>query len=127
MSLAYRKYGLYDILICVVSINYPHNGNNICQTILTQLQLLGLDSKDGVNHIPYSAYTLQLCVIKGLEKIKLYTKRFKELIQFFNSSKQNERLEEAQKEIASRYDTQLENDSILFDLTSIDQHPLKIL
>ncbi|CAI2201726.1 3411_t:CDS:1, partial [Funneliformis geosporum] len=75
---------LYDILICVAPINYPHNGNNIRQTILTKLQLLGLDSKvnvaitdngsnmikaihewDGVNHIPCSAHTLQLCVIKG--------------------------------------------------------------
>ncbi|CAG8659176.1 8928_t:CDS:2 [Funneliformis caledonium] len=36
---------LYDILICVALINYFHNGNNICQTILTKLQLLGLDSK----------------------------------------------------------------------------------
>ncbi|CAI2182989.1 18838_t:CDS:2, partial [Funneliformis geosporum] len=39
---------LYDILICVTSINYPHNSNNIRQTILTKLQLLGLDSKVNV-------------------------------------------------------------------------------
>ncbi|CAG8611453.1 6748_t:CDS:2, partial [Funneliformis caledonium] len=62
---------LYDILICVALINYPHNGNNIHQTILIKLQLLELDSKvnvaitnngsnmikaihewDSVNHIP---------------------------------------------------------------------------
>ncbi|CAI2194815.1 5689_t:CDS:1, partial [Funneliformis geosporum] len=36
---------LYNILIDIAPINYPYNGNNICQTILTKLQLLGLDSK----------------------------------------------------------------------------------
>jgi len=36
---------LYDVLICVEQINYPHTSNNICQTIIAKLELLGLESK----------------------------------------------------------------------------------
>src|SRR6266498_4418986 len=109
-----EKMKLIDILICVESINYLHTGNNIHQTIITKLELFGLENKvkaavtdngsnmvkairewDDVDYILCSAHTLQLCVIKGLEKAKSFTKRFKKLIEFFNSLKQNERLEEA--------------------------------
>ena len=77
---------LCDILICVEQINYPLTGDNIRQTIITKLELLGLDSKvktaitdncsnmvkairewDSVDRVPCSAHTLQLCVIRGLE------------------------------------------------------------
>ena len=36
---------LYDVLICVEQINYPHTSNNIRQTIIAKLELLGLESK----------------------------------------------------------------------------------
>ena len=85
---------------------------------------------DNVDRVPCSAHTLQLCVAKGLEKIKLHTKRFKKLILFFNSPKQNERLEEAQRELAIRHEeptqslpnsTQIDNDK------EVQQGPLKTL
>ena len=131
---------LYDILICVEPINHPHTGNNIRQTILAKLELLGLENKvkvaitdngsnmvkaicewDNVERISCSAHTLQLYVIKGLEKAKTYTKRFKKLIQFFNSPKQNERLEEAQKELAVRREKQRENNSTLQNSSNLAQ------
>src|ERR1044072_4075587 len=40
-----EKMELYDILVCVEQINYPHTGNNICQTIIAKLELLGLENK----------------------------------------------------------------------------------
>ena len=135
-----EKMKLIDILICVESINYPHTGNNIRQTIITKLELLGLENKvkaavtdngsnmvkairewDDVDHIPCSAHTLQLCVIKGLEKAKSFTKRFKKLIEFFNSPKQNERLEEAQRELIARYQEQRADDTDNNNSTNLTQ------
>ncbi len=106
-----EKMELIDILICVESINYPHTGNNIRQTI----------KWDDVDHIPCSAHTLQLCVIKGLEKAKSFTKRFKKLIEFFNSPKQNERLEEAQRELIARYQEQRADDTDNNNSTNLTQ------
>ena len=97
---------LYDVLICIEQINYPHTSNNIHQTIIAKLELLELKSKvkiaitdnysnivkaihkqDDLDHVPCSVHTLQLYVIKELEKIKSHIKRFKKLILFFNSPK----------------------------------------
>ncbi len=68
---------LYDVLICIKQINYSHISNNICQTIITKLELLELESKvkttitnnysnmvkaihewDDVDHVSYSAHIL---------------------------------------------------------------------
>ncbi|CAG8675582.1 17218_t:CDS:2 [Funneliformis caledonium] len=63
---------LYDILIySKVNVAITNNSSNMIKAI---------HEWNGVNHIPCSAHILQLCVIKGLEKIKLHTKQFKELI-----------------------------------------------
>ena len=67
---------------------------------------------EGVDRIPCSAHTLQLCVIKGLKKAKKYINRFKKLNIFFSSPKQNERLEEAQAELAVRLGKQYESEQI---------------
>jgi hypothetical protein len=40
-----EKMKLYDILLCVEPIKYPHTGDNVRQTIIKKLQLLGLESK----------------------------------------------------------------------------------
>ncbi|CAG8663901.1 12790_t:CDS:2, partial [Racocetra fulgida] len=118
------KIELYDILVCIESIKYPHTGNNIHTTIISKLTLLDLNDKvkivvsdngsnvvkaihewEGTERIPCSAHSLQLCVVKALQKIHLYIKRFKSLNNFFNSSKQNERLEEAQRQLINRYES----------------------
>jgi len=141
-----EKMELRDILICVEPIRYPHTGNNICQAIISKLELLGLEDKvniaitdngsnmvkairewDGVDRVPCSAHTLQLCVKRGLEKVQYYTKRFKKLSQFFNSPKQNERLEAAQRELALGNDTQPADNSSLLGSTQSGQSSLKIL
>ncbi|CAG8537510.1 4684_t:CDS:2, partial [Racocetra fulgida] len=56
-------------------------------------------SGGGVERISCTAHTLQLCVVKALQKITLYIKRFQNLSKFFNLPKQNERLEEAQRQL----------------------------
>ena len=122
---------LRDILICVESIRYPHTGSHIRETIQIKLNEFNLTDKittvitdnganmvkaikewEGVDRIPCSAHTLQLCVIKGLKKAKKYINRFKKLNIFFSSPKQNERLEEAQAELAVRLGKQHETEQI---------------
>src|SRR5579859_4044389 len=78
---------LKDILLCVELIKYPHTGNYIRETIKNKLREFNLINKittvvtdnssnivkaiqewKGVECIPCTAHTLQLCVIKGLKK-----------------------------------------------------------
>ena len=118
---------LRDILVCVEPIKYSHTGSNIYKTIQIKLNEFNLTNKittvitdngsnmvkaikgwEGVDCIPCSAHTLQLCVIKGLKKAKKYINRFKKLNIFFSSPKQNERLEQAQAELAIRLGKQNE-------------------
>jgi hypothetical protein len=102
-------------------------GNNIRETIKKQLNEFNLTNKittaitdngsnmvkairewGGVERIPCSAHTLQLCVIKGMKKATDYIDRFKKLNLFFSSPKQNEKLEEAQAELAEKFRNQHE-------------------
>ena len=73
-----------------VIIAVTDNGSNMVKAI---------GDWNGVERVPCSAHTLQLCVLKGLKKIKPYLRRFSKLNQFFESPKQTERLEYSQREI----------------------------
>jgi zinc finger BED domain-containing protein 1 (E3 SUMO-protein ligase ZBED1) len=120
------KMELCDILLCVEPIKYPHTGDNIRNTIISKLESLGLSGKVnaavtdngsnmvkairewvGVERIPCSAHTLQLCVAKGLQNATPYLRRCKKLNKFFNSPKQNERLEAAQRQLAEKREEQI--------------------
>ncbi|CAB5208593.1 unnamed protein product [Rhizophagus irregularis] len=109
---------LCDILVCVEKISYSHTRTHIRETIQEKLKVLGLEKKvnvavtdngsnmvkainewDDVSRVACSAYTLQLCMFKGLKKIKPYPQRYAKLNQFFESPKQTERLKDAQREI----------------------------
>ena len=122
---------LRDILVCVEPIRYPHTGSHIRETIQIKLNEFNLTDKittvitdngsnmvkaikewEGVDRIPCSAHTLQLCVIKGLKKAKKYINRFKKLNIFFSSPKQNERLEQAQAELAIKLGKQNESEQV---------------
>ncbi|GES99626.1 zinc finger BED domain-containing protein 1-like [Rhizophagus clarus] len=102
----------------IEKILYPHTGTHIREIIQEKLKVLGLEKKvnvavtdngsnmvkainewDGVSRVACSAHTLQLCVLKGLKQIKPYLQRYAKLNQFFESPKQTERLEDAQREI----------------------------
>lgn len=86
---------LYDILICIDLIRYPHISENIHLALVKKIQELQLNDKvkhavtdnganvvkairewDGVDRIACTSHMLQLCVIKGLHKIKSYVNRF---------------------------------------------------
>lgn len=129
---------LKDILLCVELIKYPHTGNHIRETIIKKLQEFDLIDKitiaitdngsnmikaiqewEGIERIPCSAHTLQLCVIKGLKKATDYVDRFKKLSIFFNSPKQNEKLEEAQAELNAKFEKQC--DQLLNENPDVDQ------
>ncbi|GET01424.1 zinc finger BED domain-containing protein 1-like [Rhizophagus clarus] len=112
---------LRDILLCIEPIKYPHIGSHICKTIRIKLKEFNLINKittvitdnssnmikaiqewESIERIPCSAHTLQLCVIKGLKKATAFIDRFKKLSIFFNSSKQNKKLEETQAELNAK-------------------------
>ena len=76
---------------------------------------------NGVERIACSAHTLQLCVLKGLNKIKPYLGRFSKLNQFFESPKQAERLEDAQREIIFRQEKQRANEAELHNLSPLTE------
>ena len=116
---------LRDIIVCVASISYPHTGKRICETIQQELEKLGLQNKinaaitdnssnmvkairnwDDVERVGCSAHTLQLSVNRGFKIVEPYLKKFIDLIHFFNSPKQNELLESAQREINIRKEKQ---------------------
>jgi hypothetical protein len=90
------------ILLCIEPIKYPHTGSHIRETIIVKLKEFNLINKittaitdngsnmvkaiqewEGIERIPCSAHTLQLCVIKGLKKATDYIDRFKKLSIFF--------------------------------------------
>ena len=137
---------LRDILICVESIRYPYTGSHIRETIQIKLNEFNLTDKittvitdnganmvkaikewEGVDRIPCSAHTLQLCVIKGLKKAKKYINRFKKLNIFFSSPKQNERLEQAQAELAIRLGKQNEEINQLSNEDNQESQQLHLL
>ena len=63
---------------------------------------------------------------KALRKINSYTKRYKKLNSFFNSPKQNEKLEEAQRQLLLRYED-IEVDQNVPDSSVLtDQNPSNI-
>jgi hypothetical protein len=112
---------LRDILLYIEPIKYSHTGSHIREPIIVKLKEFNLINKittaitdngsnmvkaiqewEGIERIPCSAHTLQLCVIKGLKKATDYIDRFKKLSIFFNSPKRNENLEEAQAELNAK-------------------------
>jgi hypothetical protein len=55
-----------------------------------------------VKRLPCFVQTLQLTVTQALKVIKPYTKRIRKLVKFFRSSKQSQRLDQAQIDLAQR-------------------------
>jgi len=57
---------------------------------------------NNITRLPCAAHTLQLTVNYSLKKISSYTQKIKKLVHFFDSLKQQERLEKAQKMVMER-------------------------
>ncbi|CAG8787318.1 9187_t:CDS:2, partial [Racocetra persica] len=81
-----NKFRLQNKVTCIIS----DNGSNMKKAIELYLDL---------QRILCAAHTMQLSVNQGLCQIKSYTKKIKKLVKFFNSSKQSERLDQAQQEL----------------------------
>lgn len=109
---------LYDILLDVKYLSYPHTAERIKDQINHLISEWNLTNKvvaiatdngsnmvkavrliDGVIRIPCTAHTLQLIIGKGLELATVLVLRAKRLIQFFMSPKQMERLKDVQIEL----------------------------
>jgi hypothetical protein len=115
-----KNFIIYEIILTVDYIRYPHTAQNISETLLTILNEWNLKEKvhmivtdnganikkavknmalvsSNIRWQPCTAHTLQLVVGKGLNLVKLLVLRTKRLIDFFLRPKQSERLEEIQK------------------------------
>ncbi|CAG8833615.1 15773_t:CDS:2, partial [Racocetra persica] len=76
---------LYDILLCIENIKYPHTSDHIRNTVISKITSIGLNDKvkiavtnssfnmvkairewEDVERVPCSAHTLQLYVTKAL-------------------------------------------------------------
>ena len=142
------NFEIYDVILAVKRMEYPHTGERIKEYLNNKIEEFGLTGKivcaitdnganikkaikiwDSVERLPCSAHTLQLTVIQALKAIKPYTKRFRKLAKFFRSSKQSQRLDQAQIELAQRNKTdstekeEVDNN----DLESIEETEFKIL
>jgi hypothetical protein len=112
---------VYDAILAVEKIEYPHTGERIKEYLNAKVEEFELSGKivcaitdngknmkkairiwDVVEHISCSAHTLQLTVFHTLKYIKPYTKRIRKLVKFFKSSKQSQRLDQAQIDLAQR-------------------------
>ena len=123
MSLVNTKNGITRCVSMCRSSLLSSYRKHIYETIQQKLEVLGLQNKNKINvaitdnganmikaieywhgteRVGCTAHILQLCVNKGFKIITPYIQKFTNLIHFFNSPKQNERLEEAQKEIYNR-------------------------
>ncbi|CAG8742238.1 12841_t:CDS:2 [Gigaspora margarita] len=84
---------LYNILICIEPFKYPHTSDHIHNTIISKITFLDL-----INKVKVAVTN------SALQKIKPYIKRYKKLSSFFNSPKQNKKLEEVQHQLLLRYE-----------------------
>lgn len=110
-----KEFELQEIMLACQYMEYPHTSQNIAQTIMSLISEWGLEKKficittdNGSNmvaaskllpntfRIPCAAHTLNLVVSRGLMPVEILIARAKQLINFFMSPKQNERLKAIQ-------------------------------
>jgi len=129
-----EDFKVYDCLLCMERMLYPHTGTNIISFLKNKVVEFGLEGKitcvvtdngsnmvnainqwDNVDRLPCAAHTLQLSINRAFQKTNVYIKRIKRLVHFFTSSpKQSERLDDAQKECQWYNNTILQNISDSF-------------
>ncbi|CAG8579809.1 824_t:CDS:2 [Dentiscutata erythropus] len=94
----YEKKLLFDILICIELFKYSYTGNRIRNTIISKITSLDL-----IDKVKVAVTDNGFNIVKAIREWKMLS-IYKKLSSFFNSSKQNERLEEAQHQLLSRYE-----------------------
>ncbi|CAB4406355.1 unnamed protein product [Rhizophagus irregularis] len=124
-----EDFQVYDCLLCMERMQYPHTGTNIVSFLKKKVAEFGLEGKitcvvtdnrsnmvnainqwDGVERLPCAAHTLQLSINRAFQKTNICIKRIKRLVHFFTSSpKQSERLDNAQKECQRHKNTSLQD------------------
>ena len=118
---------VYDCLLYMEHMQYPHLGENILTFLKKKVSEFGLNRKvtcvitdnesnivrainlqDDVEHLPCAAHTLQLSINRAFQKSSIYIKRIKRLVCFFTTSpKQSEHLNNTQKECQRQTQTSL--------------------
>ncbi|CAG8800222.1 9221_t:CDS:2, partial [Cetraspora pellucida] len=112
------SFKIHEVLLTLTYLKYPHTAINIYNAINQQIDYWELTGKiftitsdnranvkavinkiEGVSRMPCTAHILQLVVGKGLLPAKVFVAHAKQLINFFISSKQNERLENVQQSL----------------------------
>jgi len=104
-----------EFLLNMEEFPYPHDAftiaeeiNNIIHSYNLEFKVTAIVTDNGSNvksaieqlgickRIPCSAHTLQLSILKGLEKVSQLTSKCKELIRFLSGDKKRQQLREAQ-------------------------------
>ncbi|CAB5295927.1 unnamed protein product [Rhizophagus irregularis] len=124
-----EDFQVYDCLLCMERMQYPHTGTNIVFFLKKKVAEFGLEGKitcvvtdngsnmvnvinqwDGVERLPCTAHTLQLSINHAFQKTNIYIKRIKRLVHFFTSfPKQSEHLDNAQKKCQRYKNTSLQD------------------
>lgn len=130
----------YDVLLGIEHVLYPHTADVISGYLEKYIEDFHLENKlfcvvtdngsnmkaainilnskyKNVQRLPCVAHTLQLTVNKALKSINDQVKRYRKLVKFFQSPKQSERLQEMQKELNKRSQSNNEDpDNNLFEI-----------
>ncbi|CAG8650256.1 3114_t:CDS:1 [Ambispora gerdemannii] len=131
-----KQFELNEILLCLESMPYPHTSQIIREFLIRKVQDFNLQNKilcvitdngsnmitairnwNGVERLPCTAHTLQLSVNRALKKNHQQIHRIRELVKFFNSPKQSQRLDAAQIEV---YKQKRRNNISLHDLILLE-------
>lgn len=113
-----QNFEIMDILLEISYFPAPHTANAIADTIKKAIKkweiennIVSIVTDNGANmvaaireltlikRLPCAAHTLQLAIGKGLKIVNTLTVRVKQLINFFSTQKQIERLIKVQKDI----------------------------
>ena len=113
-----RSFKMCEFTLDIAYVRYPHTTIHIKDTLESILNEWGICEKvftittdnasnmkkcvhdmEGVNRLGCTAHTLQLVIGKGMKPAEVLIVRVKQLIDFFRRPKQNERLENAQKNL----------------------------
>jgi len=109
------KFEPCEVLLSIAELPYPHGATEIQEHLLDLFDKWEIDSKINVivtdngsnvkkacnemeigERIPCAAHTLQLCIGKGLDKVKPLVNKCKHLITFLAGDKKKQQLKESQ-------------------------------
>ncbi|CAG8826124.1 20764_t:CDS:1, partial [Gigaspora rosea] len=125
------QFELNEILLCLEKIPYPHTGRIIREflvRIVSEFNLLtkvlcivtnngsnmvvAIQGWNSVERLPCTAHTLQLLINCTFKKKHHQIQHIQDLVKFFDSPKQSQRLDNAQTEVCKNKQKDLSKDNL---------------